>query len=108
LKVEGTEDTYKCPACGRKVRFEQNMDQHMEKHDREHDTTSIENRKCKLEGCEGKGYVYKTNQVYIMHEVSVVLETNGRFTQLTMSHLAKQRSSTGTGWKACCYPHGKP
>jgi hypothetical protein len=59
--------------------------------------TSMENRKCKLKGCDGMGRVYSTNQAYGMHEVSVVLETNGRFTQLTMSHLANPKSSMGTG-----------
>jgi hypothetical protein len=87
--------------CGKIVRGTQNMDQHIAKHDRESDATSIENRKCKLEGCKGMSHLFSTKQAYGKHEVSVVLETNGRFTQLTMSHLGKKKSSTGTGWKVC-------
>jgi hypothetical protein len=105
LKVKGTDKTFQCAmaGCGQIVRGKYNMDQHMGKHDREPD--GIEDRKCKLEGCVNVGYIFKTKQVYITHTVSVVLETNGRFSQLTMSHLENPRSSRGTGrrycWKVC-------
>jgi hypothetical protein len=103
LKVEGTDKTFQCSmaGCGKIVQGKSNMGQHIAKHDREDDTTNIENRRCKLKGCEGMDHLFYSKRGYSKHEVSVVLETNGRFTQLTMSHLANQRSSTGTGWKVC-------
>jgi hypothetical protein len=72
LKVKGTENTYECPdsSCKKRIRGAQNMDNHMGTHD----TTTLANRTCKLEGCKRKGYIYKSNQGYGRHEVSVALD----------------------------------
>jgi hypothetical protein len=75
-------NTYECPRC--KKRTWGNLGKYyMANHMKRHDTTRIKNRTCKVEGCENMGHTFKTNQAYGRHEVSVALETNGTFTQLT-------------------------